>query len=849
MTLAVDVQEHLELLLPVRVLGHVEEPSLRGDAEVAETGGGGVRGALLALGPRRRAPVEEVEDGGVNGAGGGVHRRVQVAVGEENLAHRREHGREHRRANLVHAQTQKPPRVRRHAGPSARETAALALAPVAVAGSAAASERRPRPGVPSPVAPPRVRSVRDGGLGFRRPRRETPMRGPGVVIDVEGSTGDGIVSALPTGRKRGGRRGRGGASVSSSVRRGGRRVRSSRGRSGLPARPRPDVRVRRRDVETEDATLFGEHLNGGEITGEVGPVETVGAVVPEHASLPLRGDLLARVPRAGVVRGGAAHAARHASLDEVRSERVPQTFHRLGLPERLDVPVPVEVQDGDGGEPGAPPHAANSLVEVLGEQKLGFPRRASKQVDARHGEPLRRARVPGTITPRQPTEIFPRPLIRVLLGDVNLSLADALFDLLSPPNRHGPATPHVTAPPHGTAVGTRGSAGRGRTVPVPRGGGGDGGGGCGSRAGFAAGVGLHPHPRLRRVRLHRLRRVLATLAPHELLHLHFVSGGGARVESSREISRARVHGRSSPEDGEAPLDAPRVPESPRLGEALEQRRARAGDAERAEWRGEGVVPHPLLVGVRESILARAREGARDVVRLAVKVEVFHRDLGEGLHRGALLAGEGGCGVAEVGADPSRVDDGEYLVAVGEDHRGANFAREEDEGDVAEGGASQDRAPALGVLPQAARVEVREGGVLAGEDVQAGDAAVFQRAGGAAHPARETTGDDGIEGETVSRGDAGGRETEGSDVRAGDRGRGEKRSRDGRGERTARRAYLCSARGSARGGAPPGRIPPRRRCCGAASRGPSPRRATPAPRRPVKWSARDNTRGARCYHLL
>ena len=76
MILEVDAQEHLELLLPVRVLGHVEEPSLRGDAEVAETGGGGVRGALLSLHARGRAPVEEVEDGGVNGAGGGVHRRV-----------------------------------------------------------------------------------------------------------------------------------------------------------------------------------------------------------------------------------------------------------------------------------------------------------------------------------------------------------------------------------------------------------------------------------------------------------------------------------------------------------------------------------------------------------------------------------------------------------------------------------------------------------------------------------------------------------------------------------------------------------------------------------------------------
>ena len=182
-------------------------------------------------------------------------------------------------------------------------------------------------------------------------------------------------------------------------------------------------------------------------------------------------------------------------------------------------------------------------------------------------------------------------------------------------------------------------------------------------------------------------------------------------------------------------------------EALQQRRARARDAERAEGRGECVVPYPLLVRVREGLLSRVREGPRDVVRFAVKVEVFDWDLGEGLHRGALLAGEHGCGVAEVGADPSRVDDGEYLVTVGEDHRGSNFAREEDESDIAEGGASQDRAPALGVLSQAARVEVREGGVLAGEDVQPGDAAVFQRAGSAAHPARETSGDDGIEGET------------------------------------------------------------------------------------------------------
>ena len=83
--------------------------------------------------------------------------------------------------------------------------------------------------------------------------------------------------------------------------------------------------------------------------------------------------------------------------------------------------------------------------------------------------------------------------------------------------------------------------------------------------------------------------------------------------------------------------------------------------------------------------------------------------------------------------------------------------------------------------------------------------MFQRAGGAAHPARETTGDDGIEGETVSRGDAGGRETEGSDVRA--ETAGEARKGSGSAPHDVR---IYAPRGAQHEVELPGRIPPRRR---------------------------------------
>ena len=101
-------EEHLELLLPVRVLRQVQEPPLRGDGQVRQAGRRRVRAALAGPGLRRggRATVQQVEDGGVDRARRRVHGAVQVAVGEENLAHRRERAGVYGAAHVVHAEAQ-----------------------------------------------------------------------------------------------------------------------------------------------------------------------------------------------------------------------------------------------------------------------------------------------------------------------------------------------------------------------------------------------------------------------------------------------------------------------------------------------------------------------------------------------------------------------------------------------------------------------------------------------------------------------------------------------------------------------------------------------------------------------
>jgi hypothetical protein len=95
--------------------------------------------------------------------------------------------------------------------------------------------------------------------------------------------------------------------------------------------------------------------------------------------------------------------------------------------------------------------------------------------------------------------------------------------------------------------------------------------------------------------------------------------------------------------------------------------------------------------------------------------------------------------------------------------------------------------------------MRERGGLAREDVQAGDAAVLERARGRAHPVRDEKGGGG---ESGQRGDRANASRRGGPIdRAGWEARGEEPDGAGgrpavgeAGARTARRAYRCSARG-------------------------------------------------------
>ena len=182
--------------------------------------------------------------------------------------------------------------------------------------------------------------------------RQRPRGCFGVVVDVERPAGDGVQPALPPGRERR----RGDAFIPSPVRRGGRggdagaRVMTwvTSGAIRIPSGPRL-----RHHPEPQKPALLRENLNRRKVTRQVRPIQRVRAVVPQHPALPLERHL--RVDRfvhrsEGRFLSRLAHAVRYTRVDEVRPQRRPQTFHRLRLTERLDVRVPVEVHDGDGGQ-------------------------------------------------------------------------------------------------------------------------------------------------------------------------------------------------------------------------------------------------------------------------------------------------------------------------------------------------------------------------------------------------------------------------------------------------------------------------------------------------------------------